>query len=189
MSGSNTSVNELEKILEYEIECPMCRTQMKVEEYLYNMPMVGKVLIASGRCRECGYRFNDVRLAEPRGPRRIIYRVEQPGDENALVIRASTASIRIPELGIEITPGPASTGYITTVEGILMDVLEKVEFLCSTGEASKEKCEEVKKAIREAMDARKKFTLIIEDPEGVSAILSDKAVIEAYTQEEAAGDE
>ncbi len=168
----------LEKILEYEIDCPMCRRKVVVEEYLYDMPMVGKVLIASGSCRYCGYRFSDVRLAEPREPRRIIYRVEKPGDENALVIRAGTASIEIPELGIEITPGPASRGYITTVEGIILDVLEKTKFLCSSPDAPKENCERKLRELMEARNVVRPFTLIIVDPEGVSAVLSDKARIE-----------
>ncbi len=168
----------LEKILVYEIGCPLCRKRMVVEEYLYEMPYVGKVLIATGKCSQCGYRFNDVRLAEPREPRRIVYRVERPGDENAIVIRASTASIKIPELGVEITPGPASTGYITTVEGIILDVIEKTEFLCSSGDAPRDKCVEKLDELRSARDVRKPFTLVIEDPDGVSAILSDKAHIE-----------
>ncbi len=168
----------MEKILEYEIKCPLCRNTMVVEEYLYNMPLVGKVLIASGRCRVCGYRFSDVRLAEPREPRRIVYRVEKPGDENTLVIRASTASIKIPELGVEITPGPVAHGYITTVEGIIIDVLEKTEFLCSTSDAPRDKCRKKIRELEAARNVEKPFTLIIEDPDGVSAILSPKACIE-----------
>jgi len=168
---------DLEKILEYEIECPTCRTRMMIEEYLYEMPLVGKVLIASGTCNYCGYRFSDVRLAEPREPRKIVYNVEKPGDENALVIRASTASIKIPELGVEITPGPASRGYITTIEGIILDVIEKTKFLCSSPDAPKKTCDEKIKELEDARNVAKPFTIIIIDPEGVSAIISDRAKI------------
>ena len=168
---------DLEKILEYEIECPTCRTRMMVEEYLYEMPLVGKVLIASGTCNYCGYRFSDVRLAEPREPRKIVYNVEKPGDENALVIRASTASIKIPELGVEITPGPASRGYITTIEGIILDVIEKTKFLCSSPDAPKKTCDEKIKELEDARNVAKPFTIIIIDPEGVSAIISDRVKI------------
>ena len=168
----------LEKILEYKVSCPRCNSEIKIEEYMYDMPMVGKVLLASGRCGVCGYKFSDVRLAESHGPRKIVFRVEKPGDENTLVIRASTASIKIPELGVEITPGPVALGYITTVEGILMDVLEKTEFLCSSRDAPKEKCREVIEKIKRAMNVEEPFTLILVDPEGVSAIMSRKAIVE-----------
>ncbi len=166
------------KILEYSVNCPVCGSSMAVEEYLYDMPMVGKVIISTGRCPRCGYRWSDVRLAETRGPRRIIYRVESPDDVNALVIRASTATIRIPELGVEIKPGPAAKGYITTVEGIIIDVLEKAEFLCSDEKASLEKCREKIELLKKARDGKVKYTVILEDPEGVSAIVSSKVKVE-----------
>jgi zinc finger protein len=85
------------KILEYSVECPVCGRSMKVEDYLYEVPRIGKVIISTGRCSYCGYRWSDVRLAEPRKPRKIIYRVEKPGDENALIVRASSASRPCPE--------------------------------------------------------------------------------------------
>ncbi len=180
MESDNDRIGSKEpmKILEYSVECPVCGSKILVEEYLYEMPLVGKVLIASGTCSVCGYKFSDVRLAEPKGPRRIIYRVEKPGDENAIVIRASTASIKIPELGIEITPGIAARGYITTVEGIILDVFEKTEFLCSSGDAPRDKCLEKIRELEEARDVKKPYTIVLEDPDGVSAILSPKARIE-----------
>ncbi len=167
-----------QKILEYTIKCPVCGRDMKVEEYLYDMPLVGKVILSSGRCEVCGYRWSDVRLAEPRGPRKIIYRVERPGDENTVIIRASTATIRIPELGVEIIPGPASRGYITTIEGLILDILEKTEFLCSEPDAPLEECKKKIELLKKARDGKIKYTVIMEDPEGVSAILSEKAKLE-----------
>ncbi len=168
----------LEKILEYQIECPMCGRKMTVEEYIYDMPNVGKVLLSGGKCEVCGYKHNDVRLAEPKTPRKIVFRVEKPGDENTLVIRASSASIVIPELGIEIKPGPAAKGYITTIEGIIIDVLEKTEFLCSSEGAPKSECEKKINELKAARDGAIPYTLIIVDPEGVSAIVSPRAKIE-----------
>lgn len=175
---------KIEKIMEYDIDCPICRGKIKIEEYLYEMPLVGKVLIASGVCRYCGYKFSDVRLAESRNPRKIVYSVEKPGDENALVIRASTASIKIPELGVEIAPGPASRGYITTVEGIILDVIDKTRFLCSSPDAPRENCERKIKELEDARNVAKQFTIIIVDPEGVSTIVSKKTRIIPLNQDE-----
>lgn len=174
----------LQKILEYSIDCPMCGGKITVEEYLYDMPMVGKVILSGGVCEGCGYRYNDVRLAEPKEPRKLIYRVEKPGDENTLVIRASTATILIPELGVEIKPGPAARGYITTVEGIILDIIEKTEFICSSEEAPRDKCEEKLRQLRDAKDAKIPYTLILIDPEGVSAIVSPKTKIEKLEEQE-----
>ena len=38
---------------------------------------------------------------------------------NARVVRSSSCTVRISELGLEVTPGSSSTGYISNVEGVL----------------------------------------------------------------------
>ncbi len=176
------------KILEYTVECPICRRNFKIEEFLYDMPLVGEIIISSGKCVNCGYRWNDVRLAEIKGPRKIVVEVRDPNDVNALVVRSSTASIVIPELGVEIIPGPASLGYITTIEGILLDVLDKTSFLCEEGDAPPETCAEKKKMIEKARNGEVPFTFILIDPEGTSTIVSDKARILPLEKKEKEGE-
>ncbi len=177
-------VTVIEKILEYKVKCPVCGADLCVEEFLYDMPLVGKVILSSGRCQKCGYRWSDVRLAEPRGPRKIIYEVDKPGDENAIVVRASTAAIVIPELGIEIRPGPAALGFITTIEGLIMDITGKTEFLCSEPDAPLDECRKKLELLNKARDGLVKYTVILIDPEGVSAIVSEKAREEPLSEEE-----
>lgn len=174
----------IEKILEYKIKCPVCNTNLCVEEFLYDMPLAGKVILSSGRCRRCGYRWSDVRLAEPRGPRKIVYKVDKPGDENAIVVRASTAAIAIPELGIEIKPGPAALGFITTIEGLIMDIIGKTKFLCSEPDAPLNECRKKLELLNKARDGLVKYTVILIDPEGVSAIVSEKAFEEPLSEKE-----
>ena len=176
------------KILEYTIECPICRHNFNIEEFLYDMPLVGKIIISSGKCGNCGYRWNDVRLAEIKGPRKIVVDVKDPNDVNALVVRSSTASIVIPELGVEITPGPVSLGYITTIEGVLLDVLDKINFLCQEGETPPETCAEKKKMVEKARNGEIPFTFILIDPEGTSTIVSDKARILPLEKKEKGGE-
>lgn len=162
----------LEKIGEMEARCPACgRPGLKIEDYLYYMPLVGKIMLSTGRCNYCGYRYNDVRVLKARSPQRIIYQVEVPEDLNALVIRASTATIRIPELGGEIKPGPAAQGFITTIEGVLHMFKDIAEFLCNGSDADREICEEKLKWINDAGNGKVKFTFIIDDPEGVSMVI------------------
>ncbi|RLG90919.1 MAG: hypothetical protein DRO16_01320 [Thermoprotei archaeon] len=177
-------MEHIQKILEYNVKCPICGREFKVEEHLYNMPLVGKVIISSGRCDHCGYKWSDVRLAESKGPRKIVYTVEKPGDENAILIRSSTAAIIIPELGVEIYPGPAAMGFITTIEGLIMDIIEKTEFLCSEPDAPEKECIEKLDLLRKARDGHIKYTIMLLDPEGVSAIISDKAVIMPLEEDE-----
>ncbi len=159
----------LEKIGEMESRCPTCGSRgLVIEDYLYDIPEIGKVILSTGKCGACGYRYNDVRVAEAKEPRKIIYRVEELEDLNALVIRASTATIKIPEIGAEMKPGPAAQGFITTVEGVLHMFRDVLEFLCR--DRKDQVCIEKLEWFNRAIDGKEKFTLIVEDPDGVSAI-------------------
>ena len=170
---------KLLKIGETRVKCPACgRETLVLEDYLYDMPHVGKVILTSGKCSYCGYKFTDVRLAEARPPRRIVFEVTKPDDVNVLIVKASTATVRIPELGLEMKPGPAAEGFITTVEGLLARFLDVLKVACSSEDVDEETCKQREKEIREAMEGRRRFTVIIEDPEGVSTIASSRARIE-----------
>ena len=172
------------KIGESKIRCPVCGNEMTIEDYIYTVPRLGKIVISSGRCPRCGYKYSDVRLAEAGEPRKIIYRVESPEDLNALVVRSSSAAVLVPELGLEMLPGPASEGFITTVEGVLERFLEALEAACSAPDADREACRRAREMIEKAKRGEEKFTLVIVDPEGVSAVDSDKAVVTSVDKKE-----
>ena len=172
------------KLAEARIKCPACgRETLRITDYLYEIPHVGKVVLTTGKCDYCGYKFTDVRLAEAREPSRIVVPIEGKDDINALVVRASTATIRIPELGLEMKPGPAAEGFITTVEGVLARFLDALKIACSDPSADRKACEEKEREIREAMEGKRRFTLIVEDPEGVSTVVSAKARIEPLREQ------
>lgn len=159
--------------------CPACgRRTMLIEDYLYNAPLIGLLLISTGRCRSCGYRYSDIRAAESQGPRRLVFKAKGPGDLNVIVVKSASASIIIPELGVEVTPGPASQGFITTVEGILQRVGEVLETLCADPETNREECSRRLRELKECSEGRSSFTLIIDDPEGTSRIISSKVMKE-----------
>jgi len=174
------------KINEMTVECPVCRRPtLKIEDYLYDMPLAGKVILTAGKCSNCGHRFTDVRLAEAQGPRKIVFRVEKPEDVNVLVVKASTAAVIIPELKLKMLPGPAATGFISTIEGVMDRFLEALEAACQPLDTDPEACRKAREMVTAVKEGRIKYTVIIVDPEGVSAILSDKAVVERISAEEA----
>ena len=163
----------LKKIGEMETRCPVCgRHGLRIEDYLYDMPLIGEIILSTGKCSYCNYRYNDVRIVEAKPLQKIIYKVEKLDDLNALVVRASTATIKILELGGEIKPGPAAQGFITTIEGVLYMFKDIAEFLCSSGEVDEKTCKEKFKWLDDAVNGKVKFTFVIEDPEGVSMVIS-----------------
>ncbi|MCS7128374.1 MAG: ZPR1 zinc finger domain-containing protein [Desulfurococcaceae archaeon] len=168
----------MRKILEYEFKCPMCRSMSKCSEYIYNIPIVGEVILTSCKCYECGFKHIDVRLIEVGEPRKVLLKVTELEDLNSIVIRSSTASIVIPELGVEVTPGPASMGYITTVEGIVLDALDKTKFICESTHPTPSGCSQRIELMEKASRGELPITLILIDPEGVSTIVNKKTVFE-----------
>ncbi len=175
MMSENLSVKLLK---EETIKCPICHENtMKVSIYQYDMPQIGPVIMTVGKCSSCGYKFVDIRTLEKRGEQEIRLKVENPDDLNALVVRSSTATIEIPEIEAELSPGPVSQGFLTTVEGVLRRFKDILEFLCKDAKDGKERleCEERLKRLNEMLEGKREFTLIIRDPEGYSKIAHEKA--------------
>jgi zinc finger protein len=94
-------------------------------------------------------------------------------DLNMRVIKSGTATISIPEFGATVTPGPYSEGYISNVEGLLAKIEDALTFMLSTAKGKRlKKGETMLKKMRTARDSKPRFTLVIRDPLGNSAIVS-----------------
>jgi len=148
----------------------------------------GEAMIISGVC-ECGFRHSDTILLGQKEPARYTLQVVELGDLDARVIRSSSGTIRIPELGVDIEPGHASESYVTNVEGVLERIEGIVGFATRSArsagsEESTKKGEAILEHITLARCGQFKFTLILEDPLGNSAIVSDKVQRSSLTCEE-----
>jgi len=163
----------LDEVHRYRLECPYCGSnELEVVEVLHEIPFFGKVILSSMRCSRCGYRKSDVANLEFKPPARYELKVEGPEDLNVRVVRSSTATIQIPELGIEVKPGPIAEGFISNVEGVLHRVKRIVEQLLRDSESPEEaeRAREVLHKIERALQGEFPFTLIIDDPYGNSFI-------------------
>lgn len=126
------------------------------------------------RCDVCGYRHVDGVLLEKKAPVKLRLKVCSPEDMFIRVIRSGNATVEIPELGIKVIPGMASTGYITNVEGILARI---EDVLCRiNGKKKREKVERLRKKIKEVKEGKREVHLVIEDPTGNSVIISEKVI-------------
>jgi zinc finger protein len=92
------------------------------------------------------------------------------------VVRGSSGIIEIPDLGVRIDPGPACEAFVSNVEGILLRVTQVVEQILPGLEGSEqENAVAFLDRIGEVREGMLPVTLVIEDPCGNSAIVSDKA--------------
>jgi len=171
---SNVGLNG--KVLYTGIErCPVCgRDTLHVMEILYNDPVFGDLILYSNQCDNCGYRRTDIQYLNSRGPSRITYEVRDEEDVyRTYIFRSKNAKVFSPELGFEINPGPEAEAMITTMEGLLLrllDVADSMEVLNEGDDAVVSKLREFKNRVRDALKGRFRFTVIIEDPTGNSTL-------------------
>src|SRR3989338_7700471 len=95
------------------------------------------------------------------------------------------ADIKVPQLHMSVTPGPASEGYISNIEGLL-NRFEKViedERESSEEENAKTTAKNLLKKIRKVKWGEMPLKIVIEDPSGNSAIISEQTIIEKLKAE------
>lgn len=157
------------------IPCPNCGKNAKISELLKEIPNFGKTLISTLACGECGFKFNDVMAAEFHDPKAFSVKIEKPEDLAAKIVRNSSCTIKIPELGIEIEPGPISEGYISNIEGLI----ERIESAAGVAVHSMQDGSDEKTEAMQAMQLISKakagafaFTVELFDPFGNSGIMA-----------------
>lgn len=172
-----------------EAICPSCDARgLEFNSETIDLPFLGPSLETLLRCHACGYRHNDYVLTREREPSRVSYRVATADDMMVRVVRGSSGTIRIPELGISIEPGDGSEAFISNVEGILVRVERVLDQLHRDAEEPGmrqriESLQETLGAMRTGAAAP--VTLILEDPFGNSRILHEDALVEVLSAEEA----
>lgn len=157
--------------------CPMCmqKTLTLMEEET-EVPYFGKVFVFSMSCSNCKFHKADVEAAERKEPCKYTFEISSEKDMNVRIVKSSEATIKIPHMAT-VTPGPASEGYVTNIEGVLTKIKEQIEKLRDTEEddAAKKKAKNQVKKLTKVMWGQEKLKIIIEDPSGNSAIISEKA--------------
>jgi zinc finger protein len=168
------------------VTCPVCRCTMEMRWHQDNIPYFGDVMEISGLCTR-GFKYADTLILSQREPTRHSLNVCSPDHLCTRVIRSTSGTVRIPEWGLNIEPGPASEGYVSNVEGII----DRVESVVRMARKWAENEDEVRRAdellceIDAAREGKARFTLIIEDPLGNSALIDECVSVEKLTPEEA----
>ncbi|AEH60656.1 ZPR1-related zinc finger protein [Methanosalsum zhilinae DSM 4017] len=186
MNTENLSKCNTSEGFDTEINCPLCKKELTAHWQGDNIPYFGEVMYVSARCT-CGFRFADTMILTQKEPMRYEINIDNINDLNARVVRSISGTIRIPELGIDVEPGSASEAYVTNVEGVLLRAKEAVESAIrwfEDDEAKSSKGRHIKKCLEDTIEGKRKLTLIIDDPLGNSAIISDKATSRHLSEEE-----
>lgn len=165
--------------------CPLCNRETHTNWVKDNIPFFGEVIHITTNC-ECGFRYSDTLITDQKSPIHYEMPVQTEKDLSARVVRSTSGTIKIPELGIEIEPGPASESFVSNIEGVLDRVNDILEMIARWDDDEKKKrAMELKSKIEKVKAGALSITVILEDPMGNSAIISENASCRELTEDEA----
>ena len=168
------------------IPCPSCGKELKIITTTYDVPFFGKVLLTSIYC-DCGFKHADSIDCDLKDP--VRFKIKINSDNLFIkVIKSTSGTIRIPEIGVDVEPGPASQAFITNLEGILdriAGIVESAKRWNAEDEEKVKRCNWILDRIRKTIEGEDELTLILEDPFGNSLIISDEAFKEKMSEDEA----
>ena len=161
----------------YPGTCPACGGEIQIVHHRLEIPHFPDLLLVTIACDACGYRHTDTILLGEGDPVRWWVQVDEPRDLSIRVVRSTTGTIEIPELGLAVEPGAACEGFVTNIEGVLSRFEQAVESILANPENDDERTAalQVQEKIAAAREVAFPFTVILEDLSGNSALISDKA--------------
>jgi len=168
-------MNKLEKQ-----QCPFCKTKnLTLIEEKKDIHYFGKLFIFSMDCSNCHYHKSDVEAEEQKEPEKYTITIDKEKDMKIRIIKSSNATVKIPQLRMSVTPGPASIGYISNIEGLLDRFVKIIEDKRDETDDPKEKkhAKNLLKKLRKVKFGDIPLKIIIEDPSGNSAIVSEKTEV------------
>lgn len=205
------NVDQEEDIVENQVysfpaSCPGCTRPCATNMKMVNIPFFKQVVLMSTVCESCGYRSNEVKTGGevPEKGRKITLKVSTKEDLARDILKSESAALSCPELQLRVEPGTMG-GRFTTVEGIMTNIrkdLRAQAFGLEDGDAdladgsgdsmasdSKKQWEDFFALLGDAIEGRKEFTLILEDPLAGSYVQSltapepdPKLELEDYTR-------
>lgn len=158
--------------------CPICKAnQLTLMESEDDIPFFGKTFIFSMTCGNCHYHKADIETSEKKDPVKYTFEVEKEEDLKVRVVKSGGATVKIPHI-ITIESAETSNGYVTNIEGILNRIKNIIEQARDNEDdpAVRKKAKSHLKKIQKALWGQDTIKIIIEDPSGNSAIISEKAV-------------
>ena len=169
------------------LECPSCSAKASLVQNIRNIPNFGEMMLTHLYC-SCGFKYSDAMSLEFKQPVQYEVKINNEKDLSVKMIRSSSGTIRIPELGVEIEPGPAAEGYFTNIEGLL-DRVEQAGRVIKNSAQEKEELEAARAGldkIEAARNGKIPFTVIVLDPFGNSALVGEGVKRRELSQKEAA---
>ncbi len=158
-------------------ECPICHKELAIIQVPETIPLFGQIVIQTLRCAHCGFKFSDVMSTEFHDAQGFEARIVSENDLNTKLVRNSSGTVEIPELGFTLEPGPMAEGFYTNMEGLLERVDGILKFLSSHADTDEQRtrAKELLALSKECRAGKMPFTVRVLDPFGSSALIGANA--------------
>ncbi|MBR9678718.1 MAG: ZPR1 zinc finger domain-containing protein [Nanoarchaeota archaeon] len=148
--------------------CSQCETDsVIIHQRMIDLPEVGKTLRINSYCENCHVNSSEFVPFHDKKNSVFKFLINDKLDLNAKVIKSQDCTFRIPELGVELEPGPESQAEIINVEGVLSNITLALDYEYGSNKLSND--------IARIRKGKKKVTLVLDDPMGVSRVIPRKS--------------
>ncbi|KAM9859913.1 zinc finger protein ZPR1 [Aulostomus maculatus] len=160
---------------EIESLCMNCYQNGTTRLLLTKIPFFKEIIVSSFSCENCSWANTEIQSAGRIQEQGVCYtlKVKTKQDLNREVVKADSATTRIPELDFEIPPF-TQKGSLSTVEGLVDRAVAGLEqdqpVRQATDPEVAAKIDEFIQKLRRLKDVETEFTLVIEDPSGNSFV-------------------
>ncbi|RDX78180.1 Zinc finger protein ZPR1-like protein, partial [Mucuna pruriens] len=159
-----------EEVMTFPSSCGACASMCETRMFITNIPYFQEVIVMATTCDDCGYRNSELKPGGriPEKGKTIILNVKNVNDLSRDVIKSDTASVKVPELDLELASGTLG-GIVTTVEGLITKISESLErvhgftFGDSLDENSRSKWLDFKARLNKLLSLEEAWTLILDD--------------------------
>ncbi|CAI5504336.1 unnamed protein product [Closterium sp. Naga37s-1] len=178
---------------EIESLCMRCHEQGTTRLMLTRVPHFRELVIMAFECPHCNESNNEVQFAGSLQPTGVRFSLSVPVSEegateettdshealmNRQVVKSDSATIRIPEIDLEIPP-ESQRGTLTTVEGVLTRAHDGLGALQAERRAADAAVaaaiDEFLAKLKSCIDGSRAFTLVLDDPSGNSYVENPRA--------------
>ncbi|XP_013871480.1 zinc finger protein ZPR1 [Austrofundulus limnaeus] len=160
---------------EIESLCMNCYQNGTTRMLLTKIPFFKEIIVSSFSCANCGWSNTEIQSAGRIQDQGVCYslKVKTKQDLNREVVKADSATAKIPELDFEI-PAFTQKGSLSTIEGLLDRAVAGLEQDQPGRRAADpevaDRIEEFIQKLKKLKEVEEEFTLVIEDPSGNSFV-------------------
>ncbi|KAG5508272.1 hypothetical protein JKF63_05528 [Porcisia hertigi] len=164
-------------------DCPACRQPGYLKMHECDIPYFKQTIIMAFKCDHCGYKNNEIKTGGEINAKglRLTLHVTSEDDLRRDVLKSETATLIVPEVHLELSPGTLG-GFFSSVEGTITQVRDQLKSLPQAAFAVGDSADEASKSmlqfveeLDELLTLKREFTFILDDPLGNVYIQNPRA--------------